>query len=98
MSRSYRKSYRTTICCCTPDSVKRWKDGYNRNIRRATRHLINMLDLDNIEDDETYFPTDPETDSARGNLWECGDGFDFYPDARKAADLRGEKPWHTMCK
>lgn len=98
MSRSYRKSYRTTICCCTPDSIKSWKEGYNRNLRRTTKQLINKLDLDNIEEDETYFPTDPETDTHGGNLWDCGDGFDFYPDARKAADLRGEKPWHTVSK
>lgn len=98
MSRSYRKSFRTTVCCYKTESIKSWKDGYNRSLRRTTKHLINKLDLDNIDEDETYFPSDPETDIKGGNLWDCGDGFAFYPDARKAADIRGEKHWHTVNK
>lgn len=100
MSRSYRKKYRSTICSCTctPRFIKFWKNSYNRNIRRTSKHLINKLDLDSIEDDNTIFPIDPETDVRFGNLWECGDGFEVYADMELAAEHKNRKIWQIVHK
>lgn len=100
MSRSYRKSFRTPWACTKPDSMREWKEGYRRSMRRETNQLINKLDLDNIEEDETYFPTNPETDVRGGNNWEGPhDGYRFEPDAKKfAQECEWDKAWHITQK
>lgn len=81
MSRSRKKCIpgtrlvRTPTCSVGDHGMKLWRRRYNRAMRRTAEHLIHKIDLDNLEDDETYIETDPEF-TTEGSSWSGpGDGW-----------------------
>lgn len=81
MSRSRKKCIggtrlvRTTCCSIGHRGLKPWRKRYNRAMRRKHVQQIHMIDLQNLEEDDTYLENDPEL-TKEGNSWTGpGDGW-----------------------
>lgn len=97
MSKSHRKSYRSTICMVSLKSMRQWKSD-STQIRRS-REKAELKKID---------PKAPEEAQGNCNIkyqkskkisdWSGPhDGYWFYPDAKKYAATQ-KKPWHITDK
>lgn len=97
MSKSHRKSYRSTICMVSLKSMRQWKSD-STQIRRS-REKAELKKIDPKAPEETQRNCNIKYQKSKKLSDWSGphDGYWFYSDAKKYAATQ-EKPWHIFDK
>lgn len=77
MSRSYRKTYKSTICYVSRKTMRDWKKWSARIRRHRCKNILDNMSYD--DDDESFFPEKYQKDMVNTNDWSGPhDGYHVY--------------------
>lgn len=97
MSKSHRKSYRSTICMVSLKSMRQWKSDSTQIRRSREKAELKKIDPQSPEESQGNCNIKYQKSKKLSDWSGPHDGYWFYPDAKKYAATQ-EKPWHIIDK